>query len=180
MSPLLALPVPRDPGPGNPEHARAAEPGGWTDLLADAGEDLKGWTRGPIPPGGKLGEKSQWSIDPGTGHLACEGTGGHEWLRFDKELGDFVYHIEWRFSPGEKKGYNSGIYVRSSADAKVWHQVQTGGGSGGYLFGETMAGGKLKPFNLSKQVRDRRVKPAGRVERCSRSPARGRTSPRLG
>ncbi len=134
---------------------------GWTDLLADAGKDLKGWVRGPIPPGGQLGEKSQWSIDPKTGYLVCDGTGGHDWLRYDKELGDFVYHIEWRFTPSEKTGYNSGIYVRNSADAKIWHQVQTGSGSGGYLFGETMSGDKRKGFGLQKEVKDKRVKNAG-------------------
>ena len=142
------------------------EPSGWTDLLADAGKDLKGWTRGPIPPGGKLNGQSQWSLDPETGNLVCEGNGGHEWLRYDKELGDFVYHIEWRFTPAEqKKGYNSGIYVRNSADATVWHQIQTGGGSGGYLFGQTLNDGKLTSFNLSKQIQANRVKPGRRVER---------------
>jgi len=138
------------------------EPAGWTDLLADAGKELKGWTRGPIPPGGKLNERSQWSLDPQTGTLLCDGTGGHEWLRYDKELGDFIYHIEWRFAPAEKKtGYNSGIYVRNSADAKVWHQIQTGSGSGGFLFGQTLDDGKLTSFNLSKQVHGHHVKPAG-------------------
>lgn len=137
------------------------EPSGWIDLLGDAGKELKGWTRGPIPPGGKLAERSQWSLDPKTGYLVCEGDGGHEWLRYDKELGDFIYHVEWRFTPGEKKGYNSGVYVRNSADAKVWHQAQTGSGSGGFLFGETMLGGELKRVNLQKELKDQRVKDAG-------------------
>ena len=72
------------------------------------------------------------------------------------------YHVEWRFTvvPG-KKGYNSGIYARNSADASIWHQAQTGDGSGGYLFGNTMAGGKAKRLNLSKQQSSSRVKPAG-------------------
>ena len=135
---------------------------GWTDLTADAGPDLKGWTRGPIPPTGKLNPKSQWSVDPKSGYLVCEGNGGHDWLRRDKELGDFIYHVEWRFTPIEgKKGYNSGVYARNSADAKVWHQVQTGDGSGGYVFGQTLADGKMKGVNFSKQVKENRVKPAG-------------------
>ncbi len=123
---------------------------GWTDLIAETGPDMKGWVRVAIPPSGKLSETSQWSIDPKTGYLVCDGTGGHDWLRWDRELGDFVYHVEWRFTPGTKSGYNSGIYARNSADGVVWHQAQTGDGSGGYLFGETMAGGKLKFFNLDK------------------------------
>ncbi|MFO0958210.1 MAG: DUF1080 domain-containing protein [Isosphaeraceae bacterium] len=138
------------------------QPAGWIDLLAESGPELKGWTRGPIPPNGKLREASQWSYDRATGTLVCEGDGGHEWLRWNRELDDFTYHVEWRFTPIEGKGgYNSGIYVRNSSDARVWHQAQTGGGSGGFLFGETPVGGELKRFNLSKEVKAQRVKPAG-------------------
>lgn len=137
-------------------------PDGWTDLLAQAGPQLKGWTRGPIPPAGKLSETSQWSLDPATGHLVCEGNGGHEWLRWDEEQGDFVYHVEWRFTRVEgKRGYNSGVYARNSADASIWHQAQTGDGSGGFLFGETLVDGQRKRVNLSKQVKGKPVKPAG-------------------
>src|SRR5262249_52378616 len=96
-----------------PETPSALErdPSGWTDLLAAAGRKLEGWVRGPIPPTGKLNPRSQWSLDPTTGHLVCEGNGGHEWLRWDRELGDGIFHVEWRFTPvpGKKK-YNSGIY----------------------------------------------------------------------
>jgi hypothetical protein len=122
----------------------------------------EGWTRGPIPPGGKLSDDSQWTLDPANGHLVCAGNRGHDWLRWDEELGDFIYHVEWRFTPVPgKKGYNSGIYLRNSADARVWHQAQTGDGSGGYLFGDTLVDGQLKRVNFSKQVLSRRVKPAG-------------------
>ena len=135
---------------------------GWIDLLAKSGPELKGWSRGPIPPKGKLDAKSQWSIDPKTGYLVCSGQGGHDWLRWDEEMGDFVFHVEWRYTavPG-KKGYNSGIYARNSADASIWHQAQIGDASGGFLFGETKKGDKLKFFNLSNQVKGKPVKPAG-------------------
>jgi len=140
------------------------DPAGWTDLLADAGPDFKGWTRLPVKPGGKIDEKSQWSL--ASGILTCEGDGGHDWLRWDRELGDFVYHVEWKFTPagpGQKKGYNSGVYVRNSADARVWHQAQTGPGPDAYLFGESSStpGGDLKRFNLSKEQADKRVRPPG-------------------
>ena len=138
------------------------DPEGWTDLLAQAGPELKGWSRQPLPPQVKIGDRSQWSLDAATGYLVCQGDGGHEWLRWDKELGDCIFHVEWRFTvvPG-KKGYNSGIYARNSADAKIRHQAQTGDGSGGYLFGETLVNGTIKRFNLSKQQAASRVKPAG-------------------
>lgn len=149
--------------PADSPSALERSPAGWTDLLAEAGPALKGWTRGPIPPGGPLDAQSQWKLDPSSGHLICEGTGGHDWMRWDRELGDFVFHVEWRFTPVEgKKGYNSGVFVRNSADAKVWHQAQTGSASGGYLFGDTLIDGKTKRVNLSKQrLGEQRVKPAG-------------------
>jgi hypothetical protein len=149
--------------PPDSKSALESDPQGWTDLLADAGPSLKGWTRGTIPPGGTPREPNQWSIDPKTGHLVCAGDGGHDWVRWDQELGDFIYHVEWRFTPVEtgKKSYNSGVYARNSADAKVWHQAQTGGGSGGFLFGDTPVDGEVKRINLSKEVKDQRVRPAG-------------------
>lgn len=149
--------------PGTPS-ALDRDPAGWTDLLAEGGTTLKGWTRTTLHAKDKLDEKSQWSFDPSTGVLTCRGDGGHEWLRWDKEQGDFVYHVEWKFTPVTtgKKGYNSGIYARNSGDAKVWHQAQVGGGPDGFLFGETFtAGGELKRFDFSKKQADKRVKPAG-------------------
>ncbi len=88
------------------------DPVGWIDLLAEAGPDLKGWVRVPIPPApnGQLNPESQWSIDEG--RLVCSGDKGHEMLLFDRELADFLYHVEWRFTPlPGRKGYNSGVYA---------------------------------------------------------------------
>jgi hypothetical protein len=152
------------PSPDESKSALERDPAGWTDLLAQAGPDLKGWTRGPIPPGGSLGPKSQWSLDSTTGYLVCEGNGGHEWLRWDEPQGDAVFHVEWRFTRLEgKKGYNAGVYARNSPDAKTWHQAQTGDASGGYLFGDTPGpDGKLRRLDLSRDLKGKsRVKPAG-------------------
>jgi hypothetical protein len=170
--PALAVAIAIAIGMG-PTPARAADtspsaleqtPGGWTDLLARAGTNLEGWTRVPLAAKGqpgKLSEVTQWALDPATGVLVCSGEGGHEFLRWDQELGDFVYHVEWRFTakPGGK-GYNSGIYVRNSADGTVWHQAQTGDGRG-FLFADTLKDGKIERVTLMKQVTDSRVKPAG-------------------
>jgi hypothetical protein len=142
--------------------ALASDPKGWIDMLATAGAGLDGWTRGPIPPGAELNSQSQWSLDPATGHLVCQGNGGHEWLRLDQVLSDFILHVEWRFTPVPgKNGYNSGVYVRNSSDAKMWHQAQCGDSSGGFLFGESLFTYAHKPFNLKKELRQQRVKPAG-------------------
>jgi hypothetical protein len=139
-------------------------PEGWTDLLAQAGPALKGWTRLPLPATGKLKSEtqSQWSIDPKTGSLVCRGDGGHEWLRWDEPVEDGVFHVEWRFTPVPgKKGYNSGVYTRNSPDAAYYHQAQTGDASGGYLFGNTPVNGSPKRFNLQAKSGPTRVKPAG-------------------
>lgn len=139
-------------------------PEGWSDLLATSGPSLKGWVRVTIPPGGKPrgAGNGQWSYDPSTAILTCQGDQGHEWLRWNEEIFDAILHVEWRFVPVEgKRGYNSGIYLRNSVEGKVWHQAQTGDGSGGFLFGETPVAGAMKRVNLSKELRSQRVKPAG-------------------
>jgi hypothetical protein len=139
--------------------ALESDPKGWTDLLA--GKDLKHWKRVPIPPGGKLSKRNPWSLDAETGHLVCDGVGVHEMLLYDKEFGDGILHVEWRFKKLEgKKGYNSGVYVRNSANGKVWHQAQVGSKNVGYLFGQTLRDGKLAGFR-SKQKPGQRGKEAG-------------------
>ena len=148
--------------PGTPS-ALDRDPAGWTDLLAEGGPSLKGWSRAIHHPGEKLGETSQWSLDPATAVLTCRGDGGHDWLRWDQEQGDFVYHVEWKFTPvtAGKKAYNSGIYARNSRDARVWHQAQVGNGPDAFFFGESPTAGDLKRFNFSKKQADKRVRPAG-------------------
>ena len=137
--------------------AAAADP---IDILPD--ESLKGWTRVPIPPLDGLKPKLQWRVDTAQKFLICTGDGGHEWLRYDKEAGDFELHVEWRFTPRteEPKKYNSGIGVRLSKAGEMWVQAQTGP-TGGYLFGENFSDGLIKRFNLSKEMKENRVKPAG-------------------
>jgi hypothetical protein len=170
----------------------ASLPGVVSALDADvsAGEDLlaagslAGWTRVPIPPGGTLSAESPWRIDPATSHLVCEGQrSGHEWLRLDRELGDFVLHVEWAFTrvgapggapppaadaaaaatgaPPPAPRYNSGVFARNSADGTLWHQAQTGDASGGYLFANTLVNGIAQRVSLREKMKENRVKAAG-------------------
>ena len=136
-----------------------SEPQGWTDILPSA--DLKGWYRVPVPPTGKLG-REQWHVAADK-TLICDGDGGHDMLLFDKEIGDAIFHFEFRYTKLEgKAGYNSGAYVRNSRDGAIWHQAQFGDAKDGFLFGQTPdANGQKKFFNLNKKVTDLRVKPAG-------------------
>jgi hypothetical protein len=137
-----------------------ADSQGWLDILPAA--DLKGWSRVPVPPGGKLGWE-QWHVDTAAKMLICDGDGGHDMLLLDKEVGDAIFHFEFRYTKVEgKTGYNSGAYVRNSKDGAIWHQAQFGDAKDGFLFGETpTADGKKKFFSLAKEVKDMRVKPAG-------------------
>jgi len=149
----VALPaVPLREAPG----LLASEPSGWTSV--QPGPDLAGWTRGPWPATAALGPQ-QWSVDPATGHLVCDGKGGHEWLRYDREMGDAVFHVEWRFTPVEgAEKYNSGVFARTAADLSVWHQAQVAL-KGGFLFGVTPVGGVAK--RVAQEPAGARVSPAG-------------------
>jgi hypothetical protein len=140
--------------------ARAQQAGEWADLLPD--ESLKGWTRVPIPSISGVNPKMQWKVDTAQRALICTGEGGHEWLRLNREFGDFILQVEWRFTPRgpEENKYNSGIGVRMTRNADIWHQAQTGP-TGGFLFGETITDGVMRRFNLMKEMKENRVKPAG-------------------
>ncbi len=150
-----------------------SDPQGWEDILPSA--DLKGWYRVPVPPTGKLG-RDQWHVEPDRKLLVCDGDGGHDMLLCDRELGDAIFHFEFRYTRVEgKTGYNSGAYVRNSKDGGIWHQAQFGDAKDGFLFGETPGpDGAKKFFHLGKEVKDMRVKPAGEWNTMEVT-ARGRT-----
>ncbi len=134
--------------------ALESDPSGWTDLLP--GPRLEGWKRVPIPPGSKLSERNPWSVDEKHKLLLCDGKKIHEMLLYDKELGDGIFHVEWRFRKEEGgKGYNSGVYVRNSADGKIWHQAQVGSKNVGYIFGDTLVDGKPKRVRADNKVPQR-------------------------
>jgi hypothetical protein len=140
----------------------------WMDLTppdTPLGKEVPGWTRIPIPPVGPVNPAPQWKVDAASKTIFCTGQGGHEWLRYDKEFGDFVLEVEWRFTPrpGETK-YNSGIGVRLSRYGELWYQAQTGL-AGGWLFGVNLVNGELTRVNLRDQMKENRVKPAGEWNR---------------
>lgn len=140
--------------------ALESDPAGWVDIMPST--DLQGWHRTAVPPQDPLG-KPQWSVEEAGKVLLCNGEGGHDMFLCDREFGDAVFHVEFRYTKVEgKTGYNSGIYVRNNSDGSIWHQAQIGDGNGGYLFGETpLPDGQKKFFTTNKEVKDGRVKPAG-------------------
>jgi hypothetical protein len=129
---------------------------GWTDLQPSA--DLKGWTRFPFMSTNGLG-RAQWHVDrPGV--LVCDGDGGHDMLRLDQELTNGIFHVEFCFTPvtGTNRNYNSGVFIRNSADGTIWHQAQLTL-TGGYLFGNSPTNGVNQRFKTSPT--EQRMKPAG-------------------
>jgi hypothetical protein len=142
--------------------ALESDPEGWVDIMPPP--DLSGWSRVPVPPGGPLG-RQQWhvDVDSGTPLLVCDGDGGHDMLLTEQDYADVIFHFEFRYTPvAGSQGYNSGAYVRNSADGAIWHQAQFGDASGGFLFGQTpQADGQKKFFTLKPRVTSQRVKPAG-------------------
>lgn len=119
------------------------------------------WTRIAIPPSHPMSPADQWHVNAKAQEIVCDGNQGHEWLRFNRELANFDFKVEWRFTPvpGVTK-YNSGVFFRNSSDGTIWHQAQTSLG-GGYIFAETPVDGKLTRVNLQKEMTENRVKPAG-------------------
>jgi hypothetical protein len=77
------------------------------------------WTRTPISPKEPITTIPQWHIDPAKGVIVCDGNGGHDWLRFNKELHNFDLHAKWRFTKvdGPQK-YNSGIFSATARTAR--------------------------------------------------------------
>jgi hypothetical protein len=165
LAALLAAPLAATQAPVLTPSALDSDPAGWVDLLADPG--LKSWTRVPLGavgqlPAGDASSPSPWKLDATDGTLVCEGDkAGHEMFRFDPEFGDFILHVEWRFTRLEgAPPYNAGVYVRTSSDGAIWHQAQTGP-AGGYLFGNTLVNGTPQRVNLRDAMKENRVKPAG-------------------
>jgi hypothetical protein len=137
-----------------------SEPNGWKDVMPAA--DFAGWTRLPFMTTAALNPVSQWHVDSASHVLVCEGDGGHEFLRYDKEFADVIFHAEYRFTKIEgKKGYNSGVMARNSADGKIWFQAQTGEEGTGYLMGAYPVNGESQRINLRAEMKENRVKPAG-------------------
>ena len=120
------------------------------------------WTRVAIPPTHPVSQIAQWHIDPAKREIVCDGNGGHDWLRFNHELGNFSFHLKWRFTPRPgTPHYNSGVFFRNNEDGSIWHQAQTAT-DGGYIFGVTPVDGKLTPFNERKNMKENRLHAPGK------------------
>jgi len=143
-------------GASGNESALENDGNGWSDIQPS--NDLKGWTRLPIPPSNRLG-RGQWHIGQ-PGILVCDGDGGHDMLRFDDELTNGIFHVEFCFVPvtGTNRSYNSGVFIRNSVDGTIWHQAQLTM-KGGYWFGNSPTKGVVGRFGTTPT--ELRMRPAG-------------------
>jgi len=83
-------------------------------MFANADKD---WTRIGVPPTHPVSDVGQWHIDAAKRTIICDGNGGHEWLRFNRELGDFEFRVKWRFTPvPNNTGYNNGVFFRNNEE----------------------------------------------------------------
>ena len=140
--------------------AGTASARGWKGITPDAA--FHHWTRFSIPPDTPPDAASQWTRQP-DGTIYCTGRGGHEFYRYDHELGNFDLHVEWMFpklDPTPK--YNSGVFVRNDTDGAEWYQAQVGPpASGGYFFYGWMENGVKKKIDLHREMKADAVKPPG-------------------
>jgi hypothetical protein len=70
------------------------------------GKDLAGWV--------VMGNKEGFQVKEGIIH--SDGATGGNWLRTEKEYGNFILKVEWRVS----KNGNSGVFVRSAEKGAPW------------------------------------------------------------
>lgn len=151
--------------PADGRSAIERDPRGWVDVMPGAG--LSGWSRRPwkneLHP-----ERAVWKVEKD--RLVCRADlpaavdagkpGTHEWLRYDRPQGDFIWHVEWRFVDPAREGWNSGVVVRATEDLKVFHQAQVGGPQSGFWFGDT-PDATGTPARQKLTPREPRVKPPG-------------------
>ena len=116
---ILAIPV----AAANAQQLTDQEKKDGFELLFN-GRDFTGWRF-------NTGKGDNWEVKDGL--LALKGGSDH--LASEKEYGDFTVRFDWR---AEKKGYDSGFYIRSGKNVGA-NQVQMAQGGEGSLGGVTGA-----------------------------------------
>lgn len=139
-----------------------SDPNGWTDLLPS--EDLKGWKRVTLPENRRT-DKNPWRVDSKNRLLICEATDIKEMFLQETPRQDGIFHLEWRFrQQGGDPEYNSGAYVRSRDDGKVWTQIQIAHLKKpplmGDIFSDNFVGDKIERTIITGDG-TKRVKPPG-------------------
>jgi len=87
-----------------PAPAEGKKDAGFVSLFN--GKDLDGWV--------VMGKKDGFVVKDGV--IRSEGASGAEWLRSEKQYGDFVLRLDWKVS----KDGNSGVFIRSADKGAPW------------------------------------------------------------
>jgi hypothetical protein len=90
----------------SPDSCRLPDPSekGFNPLFN--GKDLDGWT--------VVGDPAGFTIKDGILH--SESLKNGQWLRSNKQYGDFVLRLEWRVS----RNGNAGVFIRAKKDGNPW------------------------------------------------------------
>lgn len=80
------------------------------------GADLTGWNA-VFEPGKNIRTEDVWSVRDGV--LICQGkpTG---YIRTERDYGNYVLRLQWRWSPDDKGGRNSGVFVHVVGSDHIW------------------------------------------------------------
>jgi hypothetical protein len=87
---------------------------GWTKLFN--GKDLDGWVK-YLPPGSKADPDKVWTVADDM--IRCEGN-PFGYIRTEKDYGNYVLRLQWRWGDKVHSARNSGVFVHVSGPDKVW------------------------------------------------------------
>jgi hypothetical protein len=147
----------------------AQDKDGFTPLFN--GKDLSGWKPYLNPPkdnpSAKPDPKNTWSVVDGV--LICKGKPAG-YIATEKEYGDYVLRLKWRFPEGSKGG-NSGVLLHVVGPDRVWPnsiEAQLAAGQAGdfWLIGDQK--GTLPRLEIDQTRKDPRNKEGRHYFRVNR------------
>ena len=106
------------------------------------GKDLDGWTTFVDPRADGVRPEDIWSVKDGV--IVCR---GHVpgYLLSEDEFENYVLRLEWRWGEEVARGRNSGVFVHTVGESKIWPkgiEAQLASGSAGDFW--LVGGAKLK------------------------------------
>ena len=106
------------------------------------GKDLSGWTTFVDPRAEGVGPEDIWSVKDGV--IVCR---GHvpAYLLSEDEFENYTLRLEWRWGNEVARGRNSGVFVHTVAENKIWPkgiEAQLASGSAGDFW--LVGGAKLQ------------------------------------
>lgn len=138
-------------GASSPIAAIERFPTGWVDILPKVRKrKLHGWTEYAWPPGRleseevSKGKPQQWQVNDKTNTLKCLAR-HHSYLATNEKYGNFILHIEFRYTETDNDKCNSGIMVRMAPHRRVMHQVELAD-TNASLIGGALENGVLTQF----------------------------------